>query len=85
MNVRLHIERVVLEGIDLAPHERPLFQAALEAELGRLLGEGGVSAALAGGAALPAVRAGGIEIGGEPNPGRLGRQVAGSVYGGIGK
>jgi hypothetical protein len=85
MNVNLHIERLILEGIDLDPAERPLLQAALEAELGRLLTEGGVGTDLAGGGAVPSVRAGGFEMSGERDPVRLGQQIAGSVYGGIGK
>jgi len=85
LNVNLHIERLVLEGIDLDHTQRPVLQAAVEAELGRLLSEGGVNGDLAGGGAVPAVRAGGFEMNGEGNPGQLGRQIAGTVYGGIGK
>ena len=85
MNVKLHIERLVLDGLELSPADRPVFQAALEAELGRLLAEGGVEPGLAGGIAVPTVRAKGFEMGGGHDPARLGRQVAGSVYGGIGK
>ena len=85
MNVRLHIERLVLEGIDLSLAERPLLQEALQAELGRLLGEGGIGGDLATGIMVPAVRANGFEMSGEGNPVRLGQQIAGAVYGGIGK
>jgi hypothetical protein len=84
VNVNLHIDRLVLEGIDLEPAQRPLLQAALEAELGRLIAEGGVGGLAAGGA-VPAIKAGGIEMSGEGNPAQLGRQIAGAVYGGIGK
>lgn len=85
MSVRLHIERLVLEGIELGAGERPLLQAAMEAELGRLLTEGGIGTGLSGGGAVPSVRASGFEMGAEHDPGRLGRQIAGSVYGGLGK
>ena len=84
MNVELHIDRLVLEGIDLDPAQRPLLQAALEAELGRLIGEGGVGSLAAGGA-VPSVKAEGFQMSGDGNPAQLGRQIAGSVYGGIGK
>lgn len=84
MNVNLHIERLVLEGIDIEPAQRPLLQAALEAELGRLIAEGGVGG-LATGGAVPAIKAGGFEMSGDGNPAQLGRQIAGAVYGGIGK
>lgn len=85
MNVNLHIERLVLEGIDVEHAQRGVLQAAVEAELGRLLAAGGVNGGLAGGGAVPAVRAAGFEMNGEGNPGQLGRQIAGAVYGGIGK
>jgi hypothetical protein len=84
LNINLHIDRLVLEGIDLDHAQRPILQAALEAELGRLIGEGGVGALAAGGA-VPSVKADGFQMSGESNPAQLGRQIAGAVYGGIGK
>jgi hypothetical protein len=84
MKVNLHIDRLVLEGIDLDHAQRPHLRAAVEAELGRLLAEGGVGNLAAGGA-VPSVRAEGFEIGADGGPGRLGAQIAQSVYGGIGK
>ena len=84
MNVNLHIERLVLDGIDVEPAQRPVLQAALEAELGRLIGEGGVGALAAGGA-VPSVKTERFQMSGDGNPSRLGRQIAGAVYGGIGK
>ena len=85
MKVRLHVERLVLEGIDLDAAGRPLLQAALETELGRLLAEGGVNPDLRAGGAMPAVRAAGFEMSGDGNAAGLGRQIARSVYGGIGQ
>ena len=84
MNVELHIDRLVLEGIDLDHAQRPALQAAVEAELGRLLAAGGVGALAAGGA-VPSVRAEGFQMSGDGSPAQLGRQIAGAVYGGIGK
>lgn len=85
MNVNLHIERLILEGIDLDPAQRPILRAAVEAELGKLLAEGGVGESLAAGGAVPALKVGGFEMRGEGNPAQLGPQIAGAVYGGIGK
>lgn len=85
MNVNLHIDRLVLNGIDIEPAQRPHLQAAVEAELGRLLAEGGISADLAAGTMVPSVRADGFEMSGQGSPVQLGRQIARSVYGGIGK
>jgi hypothetical protein len=37
MNINLHIERLMLDGLSVASGEAALVQAAVEAELGRLL------------------------------------------------
>jgi len=83
MNVNLHIERLVLEGIAVEPAHRPALQAALQAELGRLLAQGGVSPSLAAGGAMQSLRAGGFQMSAERHPTRLGRQIARAVYGGL--
>jgi len=85
VNVKLHIDRLVLDGIDLKGAQRSVLQAAVEAELARLLAEGGVGETWAAGGAVPVVRADGFQMSGERNPEQLGRQIAGAVYGGIGK
>jgi hypothetical protein len=84
MNIKLHIERLVLEGLPLGRSQGPLVQAAVEAELARLLSEGGLAAELAAGGAVPSVPAEGIKLAGG-GPGDMGRQIARSVYGGIGR
>jgi hypothetical protein len=83
MNIRLHIERLVLDGLPVTRAEAPRVKAAMEAELGRLLSEGGVSSELAAGGATPSVNAADIHV--SPAPTRLGTQIAQSVYAGIGK
>jgi hypothetical protein len=85
MNVNLHIERLVLEGIDLGSAYHPLLQAALEAELGRLLAMGGLGAALAPGTTVASLPAGGLQLSADDSPTQLGRKIAQSVYRGIGK
>jgi len=85
MNINLHIERLVLDGISLSPIEHPLLHAAVEAELTRLLASGSLSDALKSGGALYRVRAADIQLANEGNPARLGEQIAGAVYGGITK
>jgi hypothetical protein len=83
MKVNLHIERLILDGIDVGPAQRPVLREALEAELGRLLAEGGIGEGLAGGGAVPSVRVKGFQMGEGYDAAQLGRQVAQSVYGGI--
>jgi len=84
MNIRVHIERLVLEGLPLTRSQGPLVQAAVEAELARLMTEGGLAQELALGGAVPSVPADGIKVAGG-SPDHIGRQIARSVYGGIGK
>jgi hypothetical protein len=83
MNINLHIERLVLEGVDISPNQRHLLQASVETELTRLLTDRGISPSLAQGAALPRVSTNGMQLTGN-NPTQLGHQIAQSVYGGIG-
>ena len=85
MNIDLHIERLILEGINLAPYEHRHLQTAVEVELGRLLSAGGVNRELAGGIALPSLRAGDVQLGAGAGPVQLGQQIAQAVYGGIGR
>jgi len=84
MNIRLHIDRLVLEGLPVTRSQGPLVQAAVEAELSRLMSEGGLAQELASGGAVPSVPADGINLAGG-SPANIGRQIARAVYGGIGR
>lgn len=83
MNLEVRIERLVLEGIALTPEQRPRVQAALEAELARLLAEGGLAPALLAGGALPPLPADSFTLSGDGDPTQLGQQIAQAVYGGL--
>ena len=85
MNIDLHIERLVLDGLNVGPGQGALVKAAVEAELSRLLTEGGLAPGLQSGTALPNIRANPMRISGDTNPSSLGQEIARSVYGGIGK
>ena len=82
-NIHVQIERLVLDGLPLTRSQGALVQAAVEAELSRLLTERGLASSLRAGAALPSVRAGAIELLSDGGPAQLGKQIAQSVYGGI--
>jgi hypothetical protein len=84
MNVRLHIDRLVLEGIDLRSADRSQLQGAIEQELARLIGEHGLAPQLASGGALPSVRAPQIAFAPDAKPAQLGSAIAGAVFGGVG-
>jgi hypothetical protein len=83
MNINLHIERLVLDGINIGPGQRHLLQASVETELTRYLTDGSLSVGLAQGAVVPRMSARGIQLTSN-NPTQLGQQIAQSVYEGIG-
>lgn len=84
MKLNLHIERLVLDGIAVAPAQQRLLQASVKAELERKLAEGGLASGLAEGNALSRITTDSIQLPGN-NTERLGQQIAQSVYGGIGR
>ncbi len=84
MKIKLHIERLILDGLPVASNQGPLVQAAVEAELARLLGVNGLSHELRSGGAVPEVAAGPLRLASESTPSKLGQQIARAVYRGIG-
>lgn len=85
MIINMHIERLVLDGIELAAGDGPILQAAVEAELGRLFSEGALVPQLADGGAFAALPAGDLPPAAEPGADALGRSIAAAVYGSIGR
>lgn len=85
MRINVHIERLILDGLPVASSQGPLLQAAVEAELARLLSVNGLSHELRAGGAIPEVAAGPLQVTSESTPKKLGQQIAWAVYGGIGK
>ena len=84
MNINIHIERLILDGLAISHSQRPLVQATVEAELARLLAADGLAPNLHAGGALPFVPGGSIQLASDGNPKTLGHQIAQAVYGGIG-
>ncbi len=85
MNISIDIERLILDGVTIEPGQGAQLKAAVESELARLLATGGVHPGLRSGGSVPSIRANSIRMSSESNPSQLGRQIALSVYGGIGK
>lgn len=83
--VNVHIERLILDGLIVATRDRAALGAALETELARLIADGGLPVGLAGGGAAPSLPAAAIQLNGDNDPARLGRQIARAVYGGEGR
>jgi hypothetical protein len=82
--LRVHIDRLILDGLPVARGEGPLVQAAVAAELSRLFTEGGLAPEWRSGGAVPSLPAGSIALTGGDGPAALGERIARAVYGGIG-
>ena len=85
MNINLHIERLILDGLPLEARDGAILRAAVEVELARLLTENNVAANWQTGGAVPNVRSNAIELTTQSSPAQIGRQIAGSIYRGIDK
>jgi hypothetical protein len=83
MNVRLHIERLVFDGVPVSEASLPHVQAAIEAELTALIAGGGLGMGLTGSQVVPSLRGGDVHVAAGLDDAGLGRQVAGALYGGI--
>ena len=84
MKINLHIERLVLDGINIAPGQRDLLQASVTNELTQLLNNGGLADNFVEGDALTRLSTSDIQLTGY-KPMEIGQQIAQSVYGGISK
>ncbi|WP_321930944.1 hypothetical protein [Paraburkholderia guartelaensis] len=85
MKIRLHIERLVVDGLPMAAADGPLLRAAIEAELTRLLVQQAPGDSWRVGTAVPRVRAESIRVAAQARPVEIGRQVARSVHGAMGR
>jgi hypothetical protein len=83
-NIHVYIEQLILEGLPVDRIQAPRIQIAVEAELMRLLLDGGLSADLQAGGALPGIRVDAIQLPTGNNPTQIGTQIARSIYSGIG-
>jgi hypothetical protein len=78
MNINLHIERLILDGLPVTGAQGALVQAAVEFELTRLLAEGSLNHLRS--ATLGHSLAPGIQVAQSANPTRLGQQIARAVH-----
>lgn len=83
MNINLHIERLILDGLPLEQRQGPQLQAAVERELTRLLSDNGPTASFNTSGTLASVKGGSIRVAERANPAGLGEQIAAAVYGGV--
>jgi hypothetical protein len=81
MNINLHIERLILEGLPVRGSESRLVQAAIESELTRLLARSELSGHSSEFATRTSVRD--IALSHNNNPAQLGRSIGKSVHSAI--
>lgn len=83
VNINLHIERLVLDGVNITLIQRRLLQASVTTELTRMLAESGLPTGFTQEAISVRMSTDGIQLTGNNTPTQLGQQIAQSVYGGI--
>ncbi len=84
MNISVHIERLILDGLPIAQRDRARLQTAIEEELARLLASGALAVDLRAPGMFPRLTGGTLELTGNDDPRLLGRRIAQAIYGGIG-
>jgi hypothetical protein len=83
-DIHLRIDHLMLDGVALPAGAARRLQAAVEAELGRLLTERGIPPDLRTSGAVPAVPAGVVNLAAGGSVSGMGTQIARAVYSGIG-
>lgn len=80
MNINIDIEKLSLEGMPISPSQTRLLQAAVAAELERLLANEGLPDNLFSGGVVPG---GAIQVKPGTNPTQMGQQIAQEIYRGM--
>lgn len=83
MKIAVHIERLILDGLPVERRDAAAVQAAVQAELTRLIGTEGLAQNLMSGSAMPVARGGAIQLTSESDPTHLGTQIAQAVHRGL--
>ena len=83
MNFNIDIERMILEGMPMSPSQGRKLQAAVEAELTRLLTTEGIPENWQAGRVVPHVSGSAIQVKPGTNPTKMGQQIAQGIYRGI--
>jgi hypothetical protein len=84
MSLRIHVDRLVLDGFDYSSRDAAKLESALRAELSEQLGAGGLSQELRAGATVAALRPAEITLPEKPSPTQSGRAIARAIQRGIG-
>ncbi len=78
MNINLHIEQLILEGVDIPRSQRELLKATVEAELAKLLASETLPTNWQPNVSIPP-----IEVSPTSHPSQMGQQIAQAIYGGM--
>jgi hypothetical protein len=81
MNIKVHIERLILDGLPVTSRQGDSIHAAVETELARVLADKGFDCS--SGYAVPHLAASPIQLSQVSKPSLLGQQIARAVYGGL--
>lgn len=83
MNIRLHIDRLILDGLNVDPGQGALVKASVEAELRRLLTEGEPCSDLQVRSTMSDIATNPMQIFQDSKPSSIGIEIAREIYGRI--
>ncbi|BAY24868.1 hypothetical protein NIES2100_46660 [Calothrix sp. NIES-2100] len=78
MNINLHIEKLILDGLDIPRSQRELLKATVETELGKLLASQELPKNWQPNVSIPT-----IEVAPKSHPSQMGQQIAQAIYQGM--
>lgn len=81
MTIHLHIKRLILDGLSVRPGDGAPFQAAVEAELSRLLTQSGIPGDFQTAGNQARIDAPVLQLMSSPDAKALGAQVGEGIYG----
>jgi hypothetical protein len=84
MKIRLHIERLIVDGLPIEPRQGRQLQWVVEAELTRLLTQNNALAVLGTGGEVASLDAGAMHMVQSMDTTGLGQRIAVAVHGGLG-
>lgn len=85
MTLRIHVDRLVLEGFDYSAKDAARLESTLREELAHRLSLGGVADELRAGGSVDALRPAHISLPERPSAAQSGRAIARAIGRGIGK
>lgn len=85
MSLRIHIDRLVLDGFDYSARDAAHLESALQQELTQRLSTGALSEELTAGGSVDALRPAHVSLPDKPTPAQSGRAIGRAVHRSIAK